>query len=96
MSRRWVRILLAIVIGAFVTIVTAVVASALTLDSARTVVFWPNTLLQYLVPTPNIGATNHPIYEGTPLNVLAFLLSFPFAALIYGAVAYLCLRFLKT
>jgi hypothetical protein len=96
MSRRWVRIFLAIVIGAFVSIVTAAVASALTFDSAREVVFWPNTLLQYWVQTPNIGTPDHPIYEGTALNYLAFLLSFPFAALIYSALAYVYLRCLKT
>jgi hypothetical protein len=96
MSRRWVRILLAVVIGAFATIVTAAVASALTSDSAREVVFWPNTVLQYLVPAPNIGTPDHPLYEGTPLNFLAFLVSFPFAVVIYGAFAYAFLRRLKT
>jgi hypothetical protein len=34
MSRRWIQILLAIVIGVFVTIVTAAVASALSSESA--------------------------------------------------------------
>ena len=96
MSRRWVRILLAVVIGVFVTIGTAAIALALSSESAREVLFWPNTVLQYLVPAPNIGTPDHPLYEGTPLNFLAFAASFPFAVVVYGAVAYVFLRRLKT
>ena len=91
MSRLWVRILLAVVIGAVVTTVTAGVASGLGSESAREVLFWPNTVLQYLVPAPNIGTPDHPLSEGTSLNFLAFLMSFPFAVGIYGALAYLFL-----
>ena len=57
---------------------------------------WPNTLLQHLAPAPNIGMPDHPLYEGTPLNFFAFLVSFPFAVVVYAAVAYVCLRRLKT
>jgi hypothetical protein len=96
MSRRWIRILLAIVIGVFVTIVTAAVALALSSESAREVLFWPNTMLQSLVPASNIGTPDHLLYEGTPLNFLAFVVSFPFAVVVYGAVAYVFLRRLKT
>ena len=78
------------------TIVTAAIASALNSESAREALFWPNTVLQYLVPAPNIGTSDHPLYEGTPLNFLAFAASFPFAVVIYGAVAYVFLRRVKT
>ena len=91
MSRRWIRIVLATVIGVFVTIGTAAVASALSSESAREVLFWPNTVLQSLVPASNIGAAYRPVYEGTPLNFAAFVVSFPFSVVVYGAVAtYLC------
>jgi hypothetical protein len=96
MSRRSVRILFALGVGVFVTIVTAAVASALSSESVREVVFWPNTLLQYLVPAPNIGTPEHPLYEGTPLNFLAFLASFPFAVIVYSLVAHVFLRRRKT
>ena len=92
----WLRIIVALAIGVFVTALTAAVASALSSDSAREVVFWPNTLLQHLAPAPNIGMPDHPLYEGTPLNFLAFAASFPFAVVVYGAVAYVFLRRLKT
>jgi hypothetical protein len=96
MSRHRVRILVALAIGVFVTVATATVAFALQSESTREIVFWPNTALQYLVPAPNIGTPDHPLYEGTPLNFFAFLLSFPFAVIVYGVVAYVLLRYLKT
>ena len=96
MSRRWVRILVALAVGVFVTAASAAVASALQSESAREIVFWPNTALQYLVPAPNIGTPDHPLYEGTPLNFFAFLVSFPFAVIVYGVVAYVFLHRLET
>jgi hypothetical protein len=92
MSRPWVRIVFALAVGVFVTVATAAVASALTSEAAREVLFWPNTVLQYLVRAPNIGPPDHPLYEGTPLNFLAFIVSFPFAISVYSAVAYVFLR----
>jgi hypothetical protein len=92
----WLRIIVALAIGIFVTALTAAVASALSSDSARELVFWPNTLLQYLVRAPNVGTPDHPLYEGTALNFFAFFVSFPFAVVVYAAVAYVCLRRFKT
>jgi hypothetical protein len=65
-------------------------------DSIGELVFWPNTVLQALTPAPNIGTPDHPLYEGTPLNLLAFLASFPFTVILYGFVAYVFLRRFKT
>jgi hypothetical protein len=96
MSRRWVRILFAIIIGLAVTAATAAVAFAMSSESVREVMFWPNTLLQHLVPAPNIGTPERPLYEGTPLNFLAFLASFPFAVIVYSLIAYVFLRRRKT
>jgi hypothetical protein len=96
MSRRSTQLLFAVAIGVLVTTVTAFAASALTSESAREILFWPNTLLQSFVSAPNIGTPHHPLYEGTPLNSLAFLVSFPFAVIVYGAIAYVFLHRLKT
>jgi hypothetical protein len=96
MSWRWAPIVFALGIGLLVTIVTAAIASSLSSESAHEVLFWPNTVLQYLLPTPNIGTPDHPIYEGTPLNLVAFIASFPFAVIVYGSIAYALLRHLKT
>lgn len=53
--------------------------------------FWQNELLQSLCPQVNIGTPENPVYEGTPLNLLAFIASF-LGVLIYGVAAYAVLR----
>jgi hypothetical protein len=57
-------------------------------EGASRAVFWPNTLLQAIFPSHNIGTAEQPVYEATPVQFLAFLLSFPFGAVAYSAVAY--------
>jgi hypothetical protein len=52
---------------------------------------WQNTLLQGFAPLGNMGTPEHPIYEGTPLNFLAFLASIPLSIIIYSLVAYAAL-----
>ena len=54
--------------------------------------FWQNGLLQGFVPLGNIGTPEHPIHEGSPLNLLAFLASIPLGCAIYGFVAYVVLK----
>ena len=56
------------------------------------ILFLPNTLTQSLVPLHNIGTTAQPLYEGTPLNIAAFFMSFSLAILVYGTAAYIFLR----
>jgi hypothetical protein len=95
MRRRFLSILIALGVGALVTGGTAIgsyFANRAGLDSTSEILFWPNTLLQALIAAPNIGTSGHPIYEGTPLNFFVFAASFPFAMIIYAAIAYLFLR----
>ena len=95
MLRGWITVLIALAIGVFATAATAAASYFASSSGAQTlseVLFWPNTALQALVPAPNIGTLDHPIYEGTPLNILAFFASFPFATLVYAGLAYLVLR----
>jgi hypothetical protein len=96
MPHRCRRIAFALAVGLLLTIVTAAVAAALSSESVRELIFWPNTVLQSLVPAPNIGTSHHSVYEGTPLNFAAFVASFPFAVVVYGSLAYAVLRYLKT
>jgi hypothetical protein len=99
MHRQFVLILIALAIGALLTVGTATaayVANRAGSDFASEILFWPNTVLQALVPAHNMGTPDHPLYEGTPLNFFAFLASFPFAMVIYAAVAYLFVRRQRT
>ena len=87
--RRSLSILLALGIGTLVTAVTAAIsyftfqAGA---ESVSEILCWPNTLMQSLVPLHNIGTPEHPFYEGTPVNIAAFFVSFPLSILVYSAV----------
>jgi hypothetical protein len=93
--RRFLSILLALGIGTLVTAVTAAI-SYFTFQAGAELVseilFWPNTLMQSLVPFHNIGTPEHPFYEGTPVNIAAFFVSFLVGILIYSAVAYVFVR----
>jgi hypothetical protein len=92
------RILFATLVGLVITILltfTSYVADTLGARTASQILFWPNTLLQTLVPPNNIGTLEKPIYEGTPLNFLAFIVSFPFAILVYGIGAFFILGYGK-
>jgi hypothetical protein len=89
--RRSLSILLALGIGTLVTAVTAAISYFTFQASAELVsevLFWPNTLMQSLVPLHNIGTPEDPFYEGTPVNIAAFFVSFLVGILVYSAVAY--------
>jgi hypothetical protein len=95
MRRRWITVLIALAVGIFAAAATAAASYFASSSGEQTlseVLFWPNSALQALLPVPNIGTPDHPIYEGTPLNILAFFASFPFATLVYAGLAYLVLR----
>ena len=85
------RILLALLVGLILTaglLGLAFVAADAGLDALARGLLWPNTLLQSLAPLGNVGTPERPIYEGTPLNFLAFFASIPLAFVIYTAAAY--------
>lgn len=85
------RTLLAACIGILVTLLllgAALGADSAGLESLARALFWQNTLAQSFVPMGNIGTTEHPMYEGSPLNFIAFLASFPIGVAVYGAVAF--------
>lgn len=90
------KVALAIVIGIAVTLALlglAFAADAVGHPGIARALFWNNGILQSLVPLNNIGSVAHPVYEGTPLNFLAFCASIPLGFVIYGAAAYVALRF---
>jgi uncharacterized membrane-anchored protein len=51
--------------------------------------FWQNWILTApFGPHPNLGTADHPIYEGTPVDFIAFFASFPLGVIVYGTVAF--------
>ena len=90
--RRLIVFLISTGIGTLATVLTAAVshlASTRDAESTSEILFWPNTLMQSLVPLHNIGTPEQPFYEGTPLNVAAFFISFPLGIFVYSVLAYI-------
>jgi hypothetical protein len=55
--------------------------------------YWQGYWLQSLVPAPNIGTAEHPLYEATPVHVVAFFAGIPLGILVYYLIALAVLRF---
>jgi hypothetical protein len=89
------RVLLSLVCGTAFTAITALAASVAydaSADVVSRLLYWPNSVLQLAVPCNNIGTPAQPMCEGTPLNYVAFLVSFPLAVLVYSSLCFWWLR----
>lgn len=89
------KFILSIVIGIIATLILLAAAfgfDELGYPDVSRAIFWQNSVLQSLVPLHNIGTAEKPIYEGTPLNILAFYVSIPFGFLIYSILAYVLIN----
>ena len=89
------RVLLSIAFGIAFTAISALAANVAFDSNAESLsrgLFWPNSLLQLALPCNNIGSSSQPVCEGTPLNFLAYLVSFPLAVLIYSTLCFWWLR----
>jgi len=82
-------------VASFALLGLSVYSDELELGILAKIFDWPNTLLQSFVPLNNLGTPEHPILEGSPLNDLAFQVSVPFGAVVYGAIFLLVRKFLR-
>ena len=89
------RLAISALIGIGVTL--SLLALAFLVDDIQVsrALFWHNTLIQNTIGGYNIGTTEKPVIEGTPLNILAFLASIPLGFVIYGVIAYVVLGFVR-
>src|SRR5262245_8326523 len=93
-SRR-AALLISITLGVFLALVLTGVAyyayRAGAHELAR-LISWPNTLLQSFLPCNNIGTAENPVCEGTPLNMLLYVASFPLGVFAYSSLLYVLIR----
>ncbi|HJY05403.1 MAG TPA: hypothetical protein VJ323_03755 [Bryobacteraceae bacterium] len=92
------RLMLAAAIGLLATaalFALSFAADSLGFASLARGLLWQNTLLQSFAPLGNIGTAEHPVYEGSPLNFLAFLASIPTGIFFYSLLAYAALSMAK-
>ena len=92
------RIFLAFAIGVLATAILfalSFAADSFGFTSLANGLLWQNTLLQSFAPLDNMGTPEHPVYEGTPLNFLAFLASVPLGIVVYSVLAYAALSMVR-
>ena len=95
MKSRGTVLLISLTVGVFLTLILTGLAFYLYRAGAHylaNILFWPNTLLQSLVPCYNISTRENPVCEGTPVNILAYGASFPLSITVYSSLAYVFIR----
>jgi hypothetical protein len=95
MKSRGVALLISLAVGVFLTLAftgLAFYAYRAGAHQLANIFFWPNTLLQSLLPCNNIGTRENPLCEGTPVNILAYGASFPLSIAAYSLLAYVLIR----
>jgi hypothetical protein len=87
---RW---FIAILIGCLPVLVAARELHSVTPSWFARTVLAPVPIVVSLVPAHNIGTPAKPIYEGTPVHLLAALAAVPLCAIVYTLLAYALLVF---
>jgi hypothetical protein len=82
------RALLALLIGAGPVLVAVLQLNNVSVNAFTKFILWPVIVIGGLVPRHNIGTTDNPVYEGTPLNIAAATLGVVLCVGLYSAVAY--------
>jgi hypothetical protein len=84
-----VKLALALVVGSTLTALGIALTAVIDAEWVRWVFLFPWALLGALVPHPNIGTPEHPLYEGTPLDLPAAVIGLGTSALLNIVIAYL-------
>ena len=82
------RTLLALLAGSAITAVALIAFIKLRDNPVSLVVLWPLPLLARFVPHGNIGTAEHPVYEGSPLDLFAAVIGLVVSAFFYGGLVY--------
>ena len=84
--KRW---LLSALCGSLITgALTLIAFSDRTPDNTARILLWQVTLLAQGVPHGNIGTPEHPVYEGSPLDLIPVFVGVPLGIPIYTLAAY--------
>ena len=62
-------------------------ASSLGFGGAAHLLYWQGWWLQGFLACSNVGSPERPLCEGTPLNLVVFMLGLPFGIVLYTLVA---------
>jgi hypothetical protein len=82
------RTLVSLLVGSAITALALIAFIQFRENPVSPMVLWPLPLLARLVPHGNIGTTENPVYEGSPLDLFAALIGLGISALFYGGLVY--------
>jgi hypothetical protein len=82
------RTFLALLAGIAITAVALTVFIQSRGNAISLIVLWPLPLLARFVPHGNIGTAEHPVYEGSPLDLFAALIGLAVSGCFYGGLVY--------
>jgi hypothetical protein len=71
-KRIWFALLLSVSVSVAFTLMASIAAAA-GYEVVTYVLVWPGYLLESFVPGVNIGTESHPLYEATPVHLVAFI-----------------------
>jgi hypothetical protein len=80
--------LYSVIIGVAITAFGFVAAFVTAGSNLKHIFYWQGYLLQNLIPAPNIGTAQNPVYEATPLHVVAFFLGIPVGVVVYSLLSF--------
>jgi len=87
--------LTSVTIGVIITLIGFVGAFIFQGTVLAKVLYWQGYLLQNSIPAPNLGTPEHPMYEGTPIHVVAFFMGIPAGVIFYSLLAYVAVILLR-
>ncbi len=88
------RALASVILGLAVTALGLFVAYASDGSAVGRIFYWQGYCMEDLVPAPNLGTPEHPLYEGTPIHIFAFFMGIPVGILLYSLLAFAVLTFI--
>jgi len=95
MSRNNRNLLLAAVVSITLTagLFVCAYAASRSHEGVARVLYWQGYLLPSLVPAVNIGTSEHPLYEASPVHVVAFFAGIPLGFIVYFLLSLAGLKF---
>ena len=82
------RVLTSGTLGILLTVFGFVAACAARGTCLARVFYWQGYLLAHWLPAPNIGTADRPLYEATPIHVMAFFMGIPVGVVVYSVLAF--------
>lgn len=91
------RLAVSVICGLILTVsLTAVAFSGVVSRPTARILLWQCMFVAQGMPRGNIGTSEHPVYEGTPLDIIPIFVGVPLGVPIYAFLIYVILWMVET